>query len=68
MILFFCKVRCSCRFQDAGRAAGQPGNGNLLLLGRNESVIEEIAAAQREELEEGIAGLKEEAERVAEEA
>jgi DNA polymerase III epsilon subunit-like protein len=35
---------------------------------RDEEAIERIAAAQRKELEEEIAGLKEEAERVAEEA
>jgi len=34
----------------------------------DESVIEQIVAAQRKELEEEIAGLKEEADRVAEEA
>ena len=34
----------------------------------DESVIEQIVAAQRKELEEEIAGLKDEAERVAEEA
>ena len=34
----------------------------------DESVIAEIGAAQRKELEEEIAGLKDEAERVAEEA
>lgn len=35
---------------------------------QDEKVIERIAAAQREELEQEIAGLQEEAERVAEEA
>jgi len=34
----------------------------------DESVIEQIVAVQREELEEEIAGLRDEAERVAEEA